>query len=151
MSEELAVVEGDVKREREREAVEDRRRLGEARASVLLVEDDPENRALLMELLASWGYEGVPVGSAEEGELVARRRPFLAAVVDVFLPGQSGASLIARLRERFPEALLIAISGQGDSTMSRHCKVVGADLFIEKPFRAEELAEALQAHHQTWH
>jgi hypothetical protein len=29
--------------------------------------------------------------------------------------------------------------------------VVGADLFIEKPFSAEELAEALQARHQTWH
>ena len=39
----------------------------------------------------------------------------------------------------------------GDPAMARHCKVVGADLFIEKPFRAEDLAEALRTRHETWH
>jgi len=135
--------------ESEREG--DDTRVAEAREPVLLVEDDVDSRETLVELLAGWGYEAVPVSSAEEAEYAARRRPFLAAVVDVFLPGRNGASLIARLRERYPNSLLIAMSALGDPAMARHCKVVGADLFIEKPFRAEDLAEALRARHETWH
>lgn len=133
------------------ESAEDRTRVAEAREPVLLVEDDVDSRETLVELLSGWGYEAVPVSSAEEAEYAARRRPFLAAVVDVFLPGRNGASLIARLRERYPNSLLIAMSALGDPAMARHCKVVGADLFIEKPFRAEDLAEALRARHETWH
>jgi CheY-like chemotaxis protein len=141
----------DERRPEEREREGDQKKLAEAREPVLLVEDDVEGREVLVELLSDWGYEAVPVSSAEEAEYTARRRPFFAAVVDVFLPGRNGASLIARLRERYPGALLIAMSALGDSAMARHCKVVGADLFIEKPFRAEDLAEALRARHETWH
>jgi CheY-like chemotaxis protein len=130
---------------------EDQPRKSVARASVLLVEDDVASRETLVELLAAWGYEAVPVSSAEEAEYAARRRPFLAAVVDVFLPGRNGASLISRLRDRYPDSLLIAMSALGDPAMARHCKVVGADLFIEKPFRPEDLAEALRTRHETWH
>jgi len=126
-------------------------RAEEVRATVLVVEDDPESLEILAELLGHWGYRPVPVGSAEEAQVAARRRPFTAAVVDVFLPGENGASLISVLRERYPGALLIAMSGLGDPAMARHCKVVGADLFIGKPFRAEDLAEALRGRHQTWH
>jgi DNA-binding response OmpR family regulator len=133
------------------ESAGDEVRKTEAREPVLLVEDDLDSREMLVELLDAWGYEAVPVSSAEEAEYTARRRPFLAAVVDVFLPGRNGASLIAQLRERYPDALLIAMSALGDPAMARHCKIMGADLFIEKPFRPEDLAEALRARHETWH
>ena len=135
----------------EEEGTADQTRRSEARQSVLLVEDDLDSRETLVHLLDSWGYEAVPVSSAEEAEYAARRRPFLAAVVDVFLPGRNGASLIAQLRDRYPSSLLIAMSALGDPAMARHCKVGGADQFIEKPFRAEDLAEALRARHETWH
>lgn len=147
----MDALEIDVVQPQERESAGDGTRVAEAREPVLLVEDDVDSRETLVELLSGWGYEAVPVSSAEEAEYAARRRPFLAAVVDVFLPGRNGASLIARLRERYPDSLLIAMSALGDPAMARHCKVVGADLFIEKPFRAEDLAEALRARHETWH
>jgi len=144
-------IEIDGVQPQESEGAGDETRIAEAREPVLLVEDDVDGRETLVELLSDWGYEAVPVSSAEEAEYAARRRPFFAAVVDVFLPGRNGASLISRLRERYPNALLIAMSALGDPAMARHCKVVGADLFIEKPFRAEDLAEALRARHETWH
>ncbi|HYV44740.1 MAG TPA: response regulator [Myxococcaceae bacterium] len=144
-------IEIDGVQPQESEGTRDETRVAATRESVLLVEDDVDSRETLVEMLSDWGYEAVPVSSAEEAEYAARRRPFLAAVVDVFLPGRNGASLIARLRERYPDSLLIAMSALGDPAMARHCKVVGADLFIEKPFRAEDLAEALRTRHETWH
>ncbi len=126
-------------------------RVEAARRVVLVVEDDPANRELLVELLSLWGYRTVPVGSAEEAEQAVRTRRPDAALVDVFLPGRSGATLMARLRERFPELVLIGMSALSDAAMARKCKGLGADLFIGKPIRPELLAEALLTPHQSWH
>jgi len=121
------------------------------RGSVLIVEDDPSSRELLVEMLTQWGYETLPVGSAEEAEFAVRNKRMDAAVVDVFLPGRSGATLMSRLRERFPQAVLIGVSAMSDAAMARKCKGLGADLFIGKPVMPDKLAKALQSKHTSWH
>lgn len=121
------------------------------RGAVLVVEDDPSSRELLVEQLTQWGYEPLPVGSAEEAEFAVRNKRMDAAIVDVFLPGRSGATLMSRLRERFPQAVLIGVSAMSDSAMARKCKGLGADLFIGKPVMPEKLAKALQSKHTSWH
>jgi CheY-like chemotaxis protein len=134
-----------------REEADDGLKLEPARGSVLIVEDDPAHRELLVEMLSDWGYEPIPVGSAEEAEFAVRNKRMDAAVVDVFLPGRSGAALMTRLRERFPQAVLIGVSAMSDSAMARKCKGLGADLFIGKPISPDKLAEALQSKHASWH
>jgi DNA-binding response OmpR family regulator len=130
---------------------EEKTRVESTRSSVLVVEDDASSRELLAEILATWGYEPIPASSAEEAELAARRQPFAVALVDVFLPGKSGTALLAHLRESYPGAVLIGMSALGDAEMSRRCKGQGADLFMEKPVRIDELAQALKSHHRSWH
>ncbi len=126
-------------------------RKAHARRLVLVVEDDPANRELLVELLSLWGYATSSVGSAEEAEFAIRRKHFDAAIVDVFLPGKSGATLLSKLRERYPDAVLIGTSALDDAAMARQCKGLGADRFLGKPVRPEALAEALQSTHHSWH
>jgi CheY-like chemotaxis protein len=129
-----------------------RRRLDPVRRSVLVVEDDPAQRAMLVELISLWGYRTVAVGSAEEAETLVQQAGSLdVAVVDVFLPGESGVQLITRLRERFPEAVLIGISALSTAATARRCKGIGADLFIGKPLEPQRLAEALRSEHHSWH
>ena len=134
-----------------REEPADARRIEAVRRTVLVVEDDPSNRELLVELLSLWGYRAVPVGSAEEAEYAVRTRRPDAALVDVFLPGRSGATLMSRLREKFPEVVMIGMSALSDAAMARKCKGLGADLFIGKPVSAEVLADALATPHRSWH
>jgi CheY-like chemotaxis protein len=126
-------------------------KLEQVRGAVLVVEDDPTSREILVEMLSGWGYEPMPVGSAEEAEFAVRNKRMDAAVVDVFLPGRSGATLMSRLREKFPNAVLIGVSAMSDAAMARKCKGLGADLFIGKPVMPERLAEALQSKHTSWH
>lgn len=121
------------------------------RRRVLVVEDDPAQRELFVTLVTDWGYDVVAVGSAEEAEFSVRRRPVDAAIVDVFLPGRSGESLMGRLRERFPELVMVGISALGDAAMARRCKGVGADLFLTKPVTPEDLSIALASSHTAWH
>ncbi|MBX5481582.1 MAG: response regulator [Myxococcaceae bacterium] len=123
----------------------------QVRRTVLLVEDDPANRESLGEILQLWGYEVLPVSSAEEAEYAVRRRQPDVALIDVYLPGKSGASLMTRLRDRFPDVVLIGMSGLGDSAMARTVKGVGADIFIGKPIDLDALARALKASHTSWH
>jgi CheY-like chemotaxis protein len=129
----------------------DELKLEPVRGAVLVVEDDPSSRELLVELLTQWGYEPLPVGSAEEAEFAVRNKRMDAAIVDVFLPGRSGATLMSRLRERFPQAVLIGVSAMSDAAMARKCKGLGADLFIGKPVKPDKLAQALQSKHTAWH
>ena len=129
-----------------------RRRVENVRRSVLIVEDDPAQRAMLLELISLWGYRTVAVGSAEEAEALLEQAGALdIAVVDVFLPGESGVQLITRLRERFPDSVLNGISALSTAATARRCKGIGADLFIGKPLEPARLAEALQSQHQSWH
>ena len=148
-TDELSIAAGSTQAGPERR--EDELKLEPVRGTVLVVEDDPSNRELLVELLTQWGYEPLPVGSAEEAEFAVRNKRMDAAIVDVFLPGRSGATLMSRLRERFPQAVLIGVSAMSDSAMARKCKGLGADLFIGKPVLPEKLAKALQSKHTSWH
>ena len=130
---------------------DDNLKLEPVKGSVLIVEDDPAHRELLVELVTQWGYEALPVGSAEEAEFAVRNKRMDAAIVDVFLPGRSGTNLMARLREKFPQSVLIGVSAMSDASMARKCKGLGADLFIGKPLAPEKLAQALQSRHTSWH
>lgn len=130
---------------------EDELRKAQARRRVLVVEDDPSNREALTEILQMWGYDVLPVCSAEEAEHAVRRRRADVALVDVYLPGKSGATLVTKLREKFPDMVLIGMSGLGDAAMARTVKGVGADLFIGKPVDLDELADALKSRHTSWH
>jgi DNA-binding response OmpR family regulator len=121
------------------------------RGSVLVVEDDPSHRELLVELVSSWGYDAIQVGSAEEAEFAVRNKRMDAAIVDVFLPGRSGTTLMSKLRGKFPQAVLIGVSAMSDAATSRKCKELGAELFIGKPLDPEKLAKALKSKHQSWH
>lgn len=123
----------------------------QVRRTVLIVEDDPANREALSEILQMWGYDVLPVCSAEEAEYAVKRRRPDAALIDVYLPGKSGSSFMTRLREKYPDVVLIGMSGLGDAAMARTVKSVGADTFIGKPIELEVLAEALQSKHQSWH
>ncbi|AKF80464.1 response regulator [Myxococcus sp. MISCRS1] len=148
-TEELIPVLGPDAKERTERS--DELKVEPVRSAVLVVEDDPSHREILVEMLAGWGYEPLPVGSAEEAEFAVRNKRMDAAIVDVFLPGRSGATLMSRLRERFPQAVLIGVSAMSDSAMARKCKGLGADLFIGKPLNPERLSEALQSKHTSWH
>jgi CheY-like chemotaxis protein len=148
VNEDLPIATGHA---RSRKQEDDSLKLEPVRGSVLIVEDDPAHRELLVELVTQWGYEPLPVGSAEEAEFAVRNKRMDAAIVDVFLPGRSGTNLMARLREKFPQSVLIGVSAMSDASMARKCKGLGADLFIGKPLAPEKLAQALQSRHTSWH
>lgn len=109
--------------------------------AVLIVEDDPDSRELLTELLAAELPEAevTSVATAEEALKFLHGRHVDAVVTDHTLPGMSGVELAIRLSERNPRPGLVLVSG--------HSTVEGSERFdamIGKPLDVAELASTLR-------
>lgn len=115
------------------------------RARVSLCEPDALLRALLGEWLQRAGYEAVRCEvRCEKG---APAKDVALVIADVPAPRQGGAASIALLRQRFPLAKVLAISGQFMSGMHGVTSAaieLGADAVLAKPFAAKAFIDAVQ-------
>jgi len=106
-----------------------------------IVDDDPEIRATICEVLAGNGRRGVDFESAESFLAAYHRGGEGCLLVDANLPGMSGLGLLTELRARGDHLPVIFITGSGDIGLAVDAMRAGACEFIEKPVgRAELLA-----------
>jgi FixJ family two-component response regulator len=111
---------------------------------VFIVDDDISVRDALRNLLRSVGLRVETFGSAQE--FLATPPPDSPAclVLDVRLPGLSGLDLQRKLAEMKMEVPIIFITAHGDIQMSVRAMKGGAVEFLTKPFRDQDLLDAVQ-------
>ncbi|MEM6566478.1 MAG: response regulator transcription factor [Pseudomonadota bacterium] len=112
---------------------------------ILLVEDDPDLSALLIERLQKERYIVDHSPDGEEGLHLAETGAYAAIVLDVGLPKLDGLVVTERLRQKnfeVPVLLLTARDGWRDRVAGLR---LGADDYIGKPFETEELLARLEA------
>src|SRR5258708_32106268 len=116
----------------------------EASPIVYVVDDEPLVCLSLKRLLRSVGLEARTFGSALE--FLHSKRPDAPGclVLDVRLPGLSGPDLQAELTARKITLPIIFVTGHGDIPMSVRAMEAGAVEFLTKPYREQELLEAIQ-------
>lgn len=108
---------------------------------VLVVDNDPEFRVFLRELLERAGFD---VNEADDGEraleAASRARPELV-LLDVVLPRANGYEICRELRDRFGDGIgIIFISGERTDSIDRASGLLlGADDYVVKPFDPDEL------------
>ncbi len=110
---------------------------------LLIVDDDAAFRALLRTTFEVVDVEVEDVGTAEAGlEAVSARRPD-AIVLDVRLPGMTGAELCRRLKadEHTAGIAIVLLSGSEHTDVARDC---GADAVLRKPFSPLELLDVVE-------
>jgi two-component system CheB/CheR fusion protein len=113
---------------------------------VLVVDDNPDHRALLAELLRGRGNEVIEAQDAPEAlQLISGQKPD-ACVIDIGLPGMDGFELARKLREK-PEtrsSRLIAVTGYGTRADKAIFEEAGFDHYLPKPTNIEELDRVLE-------
>jgi FixJ family two-component response regulator len=111
---------------------------------VFVVDDDPSVRRAIKRLIGSAGLQVELFGSAPE--FLCSKRPDAPSclVLDIGLPGISGLDFQRQLAEVDIRIPIIFITGRGDIPMSVRAMKGGAVEFLTKPFRDQDLMDAIQ-------
>ena len=115
----------------------------EPRSTVFVVDDDVSLREALRSLIRSVGLQVAVFGSVPE--FLDGKRPAVPSclVLDIRLPGISGLDFQRKLAEANDSIPIIFITGHGDIPMSVRAMKAGAIEFLTKPFRDQDLLDAI--------
>ena len=113
------------------------------RATIAIVDSDDLLRARLQVLIGAAGLTARPFKSAEEYLGSNLSQPVNCAVLDVSLPGMNGLDLQRRLTKAGCETPLVFLTAQNNVRTAVRAMKAGAVDFLGKPFKEEELLDAL--------
>jgi FixJ family two-component response regulator len=113
--------------------------------TVFIIDDDAGVRESVQDLLESVGLRSESFATAQEFLKKKREEGPSCLVLDVRLPGMSGLDFQRRLTEAGLRIPIIFITGHGDIPMSVQAMKAGAVEFLTKPFREQDLLDAIQA------
>jgi len=114
--------------------------------TLLLVEDEPQVRAVVEAMLKPLGYTVLAAGSASEAITIAESSPHAPDLLltDVVMPGGSGRELSDTLMQRFPSLRVLFMSGYTDDAVLRHGIMHAEVDFVQKPFSRATLARRIR-------
>jgi two-component system response regulator (stage 0 sporulation protein F) len=111
--------------------------------TVLVVDDDPEIREILSEVISRKGFK---VFTAESGELALeemKKQHFDLIFLDLVLPGMSGVDALTAIKEKDKKAVVVIVTGYGDDPIALDAMSLGPLFLIRKPFRTSDIVEVI--------
>ncbi|MFQ3592693.1 MAG: response regulator [Gemmataceae bacterium] len=116
---------------------------------ILLVEDDLQVQTSLRIAMEAAGHEVSSVHDGRQALRQLRQQPADLVITDILMPEVDGLELIRVLRRDFPAIRILAISGGAarlpSADMLQLARALGADQLLSKPFRQQELLNAICA------
>jgi DNA-binding response OmpR family regulator len=112
---------------------------------ILLIEDDPMIARDVSLYLEKSGYLVTPETNGEDGWFAGDSEDFAAAILDLGLPGMDGLNVLKRWRAAGRELPVIILTARGNWEERVEGIDAGADDYLAKPFRMQELLARLRA------
>jgi len=109
-------------------------------STVLIVDDDPQIRSWLRELLDAEGHQVIEAGDGNEALACFHRSHPDLVVLDIYMPNKDGLETILLLRKIDPDVKILALSGGviKGYDVYKPAKAFGAQAALGKPFSAKE-------------
>jgi len=112
--------------------------------SILIIDDEQSIRESLTGILQDEGFTPFSVESGETAlEKVSEEKPDLI-LLDIWMPGMDGMETLTRIREIYPDQLVVMMSGHGTIETAVKATKLGAYDFIEKPLSIEKVLLCIQ-------
>ncbi len=113
---------------------------------VLVIDDEPEARSVLGEMLTELGCETIFAVDGRQGldMFQAEGAELLCTMLDITMPVMSGSEVLLELRKIAPDAPVIMISGYSEEDVASWIDLAGPTVFLQKPFAIEHLGPLLQ-------
>jgi DNA-binding response OmpR family regulator len=115
------------------------------KATILIVDDEPDLREVLEEYFVAQGYTALGAESATAARALAAEHPVDVALLDVAMPGEDGLSLARHLRERYRRLAIIMLTSAGTVVDRIVGLEIGADDYVTKPFDPRELVARVKS------
>ncbi len=109
------------------------------RATILVIDDEPEVRELLVEWLASQGHVVSACADGRSGLSRFQEEPVDLVITDLGMPGLTGWEVAKRVKLASPKTPVALVTGWGDQIDSEEARAKGVDFLLAKPFRLEEI------------
>ena len=115
---------------------------GATSRTLLLVDDDVALCAAMHRALTRRGFDVRSANCAEDGWRLAQERTPQYAVVDLKMPGDSGLTLVPRLKSMSPDMRIVVLTGYASVTTAVEAIKLGATHYLAKPADADEIVAA---------
>ena len=112
--------------------------------NVLLVEDEPDLRESLEDLILDAGHNVTAVGDGASAAEIAETRAFDVVVTDIQMPKMDGLVLFRHLRKRCPDTEIIIMTNHGQISDAVAAMKEGAYDYVSKPFPPEDMVRCLE-------
>ena len=109
------------------------------KATILVVDDEPEVRDVIEEYFNAHGYEAVGAPDAAAAKKIAGSKAIDLALVDIHMPGEDGLSLARHLRERYATIAIVMLTSASTVVDRIVGLEMGADDYVPKPFDPREV------------
>lgn len=116
-------------------------------ARILVIDDDDRVLAVLHQTLEREGYDVVRASDGKEGVKLYREQPTDLIITDIVMPEKEGIETIMELKQDFPEARIIAISGGGRISAEEYlllAEKLGAARTLPKPIERQDLLRTVR-------
>lgn len=113
-------------------------------AHILVVDDEGAIRYSISKTLQRVGYQVSATGSGEEALELMNAQQFDVVLTDVRMPGLSGVELLARIKERQPDAVVILMTGYASLATAVEALRLGAHDYLIKPSSSQDLRQSVQ-------
>jgi CheY-like chemotaxis protein len=111
---------------------------------ILVVDDEDFHRELMQKLLLKLGYDVAVVESAEAAFSLMEKEKISIIITDLIMLEMDGVEFCRKIRETDSKTIVIALSGHTDLYDADKLKEVGFDNHLTKPFKIEDIREAIQ-------
>jgi two-component system phosphate regulon response regulator OmpR len=112
---------------------------------ILVVDDDPRLRDLLVRYLTEQGFQAHALPDARELDKKLQRDPPHLLVLDLMMPGEDGLAVCRRLRGSGETVPIIMLTAKGEDVDRIVGLEMGADDYLPKPFNPRELVARIHA------
>ena len=114
--------------------------------TILVIDDDENTRAVILEMLRSMGYKTLEAKDADMAIFLAQfyGEPIHLVISDVVMPGMNGPRLIRRMNAYRPNLKVLYMSGYTDNVIAQHGILKKGVNFIQKPFSMEALSRKIR-------
>ena len=113
-------------------------------SSILVVDDDPADRRLIVQIVERQGHTALEADTLAAGLALAQQRVADAAILDVLLPDGDGIALFRRIQELDSSLPVVFVTASGSSNTAIEAMQLGALDYLVKPLQVSEVRQVLE-------